>query len=84
MSFVQPRFFRQITLVSLVAGAIVQAPALADEISVTQWGQSLYGAPFAVALDKGLFKKAGIDITGVIGSGGGGTTVRNSLASPRP
>jgi NitT/TauT family transport system substrate-binding protein len=56
--------------------------ARADEISVTQWGQSLYGAPFAVGLEKGLFKQAGIDITGIIGSGGGGTTVRNILASP--
>jgi NitT/TauT family transport system substrate-binding protein len=35
-------------------------------------------------MDKGLFKKAGIDITGVIGSGGGGTTVRNILASATP
>jgi NitT/TauT family transport system substrate-binding protein len=59
-------------------------PAFADEISVTQWGQSLYGAPFAIGMDKGLFKQAGIDITGIIGSGGGGTTVRNILASPTP
>jgi NitT/TauT family transport system substrate-binding protein len=64
--------------------ASVPLPALADEISVTQWGQSLYGAPFAVGMDKGLFKQAGIDITGIIGSGGGGTTVRNVLASPTP
>src|SRR5215470_14220848 len=64
---------------------LAQIPvAHADEISVTQWGQSLYGAPFAVGIDKGLFKKAGIDITGVIGSGGGGTTVRNVLASQTP
>ena len=56
----------------------------ADEISVTQWGASLYGAPFAVAIENGSFKKAGIDITGVIGSGGGGTTVRNVLASDTP
>jgi NitT/TauT family transport system substrate-binding protein len=60
------------------------ATASAEEISVTQWGQSLYGAPFAVGMDKGLFKKAGIDLTGIIGSGGGGTTVRNVLASATP
>jgi NitT/TauT family transport system substrate-binding protein len=58
--------------------------AKAEEISVTQWGQSLYGAPFAVAMDKGLFRQAGIDITDIIGSGGGGTTVRNILASDTP
>lgn len=84
MSLVQLPSFRQIGFVSLLAAAFAQSPALADEISVTQWGQSLYGAPFAVAMDKGLFKKAGIDITGVIGSGGGGTTVRNILASTTP
>src|ERR1700742_3703304 len=84
MSLVQLRSFRHIGLIALMAGAIAQTPAMADEISVTQWGQSLYGAPFAVGMEKGLFKKAGIDITGVIGSGGGGTTVRNILASPTP
>ena len=62
----------------------VHAPVRAEEISVTQWGASLYGAPYAVAMDKGLFKQAGIDITGILGSGGGGTTVRNILASPTP
>jgi NitT/TauT family transport system substrate-binding protein len=56
----------------------------ADEISVTQWGASLYGVPFAVAMKEGYFTKAGIDITGIIGSGGGGTTVRNILASATP
>jgi NitT/TauT family transport system substrate-binding protein len=62
----------------------VHAPVRAEEISVTQWGASLYGAPYAVAMEKGLFKQAGIDITGILGSGGGGTTVRNILASPTP
>ena len=56
----------------------------ADEISVTQWGSSLYGLPYAVAMDKGLFKKAGVDITGILTSSGGGTTVRNILASKTP
>ncbi|VVD65915.1 ABC transporter substrate-binding protein [Pandoraea communis] len=58
--------------------------AHAEEISVTQWGSSLYGLPYAVAMDKGLFKKAGVDITGILSSGGGGTTVRNILASKTP
>jgi NitT/TauT family transport system substrate-binding protein len=56
----------------------------AEEISVTQWGASLYGLPYAVAMDKHLFNQAGIDITGILGSGGGGTTVRNILASATP
>jgi NitT/TauT family transport system substrate-binding protein len=84
MPFVQYFSFRRIACMSMIAGALMQMPAAADEISVTQWGQSLYGAPFAVAIDNGLFKKAGIDITGVVGSAGGGTTVRNVLASATP
>jgi NitT/TauT family transport system substrate-binding protein len=67
-----------------VLAAALTAPVRAAEISVTQWGTSLYGAPYAVAMEKGFFKEAGVDITGIIGSGGGGTTVRNILASPLP
>jgi NitT/TauT family transport system substrate-binding protein len=74
-----------VLLATLLQVLMFQDPiAWADEISVTQWGQSLYGAPFAVGMDKGLFRKAGIDITGIIGSAGGGTTVRNVLASATP
>lgn len=58
--------------------------AMAEEISVTQWGNSLYGLPYAVAMDRGFFKKAGVDVTGILSSGGGGTTVRNILASKLP
>ena len=67
---------------AIVFGLAVTARA--EEISVTQWGASLYGAPFAVAMEDGDFKKAGIDITGIIGSAGGGTSVRNILASDTP
>ena len=76
--FCRAAAFAATTLIS------VHAPVRAEEISVTQWGASLYGAPYAVAMEKGLFKQAGIDITGILGSGGGGTTVRNILASPTP
>jgi NitT/TauT family transport system substrate-binding protein len=58
--------------------------ARAADISVTQWGNSLSGLPYAVALEQHLFQRAGVDVTGVIGSGGGGTTVRNVLASELP
>ncbi|WP_133648120.1 ABC transporter substrate-binding protein [Paraburkholderia flava] len=68
-----------------ISACVIPATNLrADEISVTQWGSSLYGLPYAVAMDKGLFKKAGVDITGILTSGGGGTTVRNILASKTP
>jgi len=75
------RLFLALLLLSL---SPTGTPAFGDEISVTQWGASLYGVPFAVAMKDGFFSKAGIDITGIIGSGGGGTTVRNILASATP
>lgn len=58
--------------------------AHAVNLTVTHWGDGMYGAPFAVAMEKGFFKEAGIDVTGFISSQGGGTTVRNAMASDIP
>ena len=60
--------FNRLAAMAAAAVLTLQAPARAEEISVTQWGASMYGAPYAVALEKGLFKRAGIDITGIIGT----------------
>jgi NitT/TauT family transport system substrate-binding protein len=68
----------------LVLIAALAHSARADEITVTQWKVGLYGVPYAVAMDQGFFKQAGIDVTGILGSQGGGTSVRNLLASPTP
>lgn len=74
------------TLKAAVLGAslVASAPAVAEEISVTHWGALMYGIPYAVAMDKGYFKEAGVDITGILTSKGGGTTMRNVLASGLP
>lgn len=64
--------------------AMVLTAAHAEQISVTHWGVQLYGLPFAVAMEKGFFRQAGIDIDGILTSKGGGTTVRNVLASGLP
>ncbi len=66
------------------AAAAIPGAAWAEEISVTQYGTSLYGLPFTVAQEIGAFDRAGIHITGFLGSGGGGTTVRNLFASQTP
>jgi NitT/TauT family transport system substrate-binding protein len=59
--------------------------ALATDLTVTHFGTGMYGVPFAIAREKGWFKsEAGIDVTGFITSAGGGTTVRNALASDIP
>lgn len=77
-------FFKMSGMLLLGAAQLTTSAANADEISVTQWGQSLYGLPYAVAMQDGLFQKAGINITGILNSNGGGTTVRNILASKTP
>jgi NitT/TauT family transport system substrate-binding protein len=56
-------------------------PATAEDVLVTQYKADPSGAPFAVAIEKGFFKKAGIDITGVISGAGGGASVRAAMAS---
>lgn len=58
--------------------------AHAATLTVTHWNDGMYGAPFAVALEKGYFKSAGVDVTGFITSEGGGTSVRNTMASEIP
>ncbi|VFR23386.1 ABC-type nitrate/sulfonate/bicarbonate transport systems, periplasmic components [plant metagenome] len=71
----------------LAAAACLMGTALAAQaatLTVTHWGQGMYGVPFAVALEKGYFKEAGLDITGFMTSPGGGTTVRNAMASEIP
>jgi NitT/TauT family transport system substrate-binding protein len=71
-------------LVGLAVAALVLAaatPLKAEDIVITQYKADPSGAPYGVALDQGFFKKAGIDITGVISGAGGGTSVRSAIAS---
>jgi NitT/TauT family transport system substrate-binding protein len=70
-------------LCALVLSAAVGG-ARAETITVTHYGSAFYGAPYAVAMAKGFFKQHGVDITGVLTSAGGGTSVRNMLASDLP
>lgn len=73
-------------ILSLAATIVVwKAPsARAETITVTHWGGQFYGAPYAVAMDKGFFKKNGVDVTGILTAAGGGTAVRNTLAGGIP
>lgn len=80
------RFERVGFFVTLVAAimAITVSAAGAETITVTHWGGQFYGVPYAVAMDKGLFKKHGVDVTGILTAAGGGTAVRNTLAGGIP
>ena len=66
-----------------IAGAglmSLSAAVRAEDIVVTHYGSLLYGVPYAIAMEKGWFKEAGADVTGILTSKGGGTSVRNMMA----
>jgi NitT/TauT family transport system substrate-binding protein len=72
------------TLAAVVLAASFASAALAEEIVVSNYGVAANGMPFAVAMEKGFFKDEGINVTGIITSAGGGTTLRNMLAGNAP
>lgn len=83
------RTIRGLAAAALIAVGSATIPAAtssahAAEVTVTHWGVLMYGAPYAVAIEKGFYKEAGIDVTGVLTSKGGGTTMRNVMAAGMP
>ena len=71
-------------LLAVLGWAASAVPACADTITVTHWGGLFYGAPYAVAMEKGFFKQHGVDVTGILTAPGGGTAVRNTMAGDIP
>ncbi|MCX7342264.1 MAG: ABC transporter substrate-binding protein [Hyphomicrobiales bacterium] len=69
---------------ALGLGLGVAPAAYAQQIAVGNFGVSANGMPYAVALDKGFFKDEGINVTGIITSAGGGTSLRNMIAGGVP
>ena len=68
---------------ALATGALLQ-PVAAEDIVAAQYGNSTSTMPYAVSMAKGFFKEAGADITGILGSIGGGNDVRNLIAEKLP
>jgi NitT/TauT family transport system substrate-binding protein len=64
-----------------LGGAVLLAalPVGAEEIVVSNYGVTTNGMPFAVAMEKGFFKEFNANVTGILTSDGGGTTIRNLL-----
>jgi len=71
------RLIARLVVISLAG--VWLASASAEELAVGNYGVSANGMPFGVALVKGYFKDEGINITGLISSAGGGTSLRNVL-----
>lgn len=72
-------------LAVVVAGAMTFSSASqAFQLAISQYGRVTATLPWAVAIEKGYFGDAGIKIDQVIAGAGGGTTLRNVLASDLP
>ena len=56
----------------------------AFQLAVSQYGRVTASLPWAVAVEKGYFADAGVKIDDIIAGAGGGTTLRNVLASDLP
>jgi NitT/TauT family transport system substrate-binding protein len=66
---------------SFIALAFAALPltAGAEQIVVSNYGVTTNGMPYAVAMAKGFFQQQGANVTGILSSDGGGTTVRTLL-----
>jgi len=84
MTIVQSHGRAALGMAALLIGLSIGRLAAAETITVTHWGAAFYGAPYAVAMDKGFFKQRSVDVTGILTSTGGGTSVRNTLAGDLP
>jgi len=79
------RFERTLAATGALLLAFATVPAAAaDKVSVTQYAVNVATLPWAVALERGMFKAHGLDVDGILSSNGGGTTIRNILASSLP
>jgi len=63
-----------------VAAAAVPA-ARAETFAVSEYGKITSTLPWAVALKKGFLRQDGLDITDIVSSSGGGSSLRNLLAT---
>jgi NitT/TauT family transport system substrate-binding protein len=75
-SIMNPR----LSLVALAFTAVLPLQAIAaEQIVVSNYGVAANGMPYAVAMEKGFFQQEGADVSGILSSAGGGTTVRNLM-----
>jgi len=72
---------RSIGIIIAALGLAAASPAQAEDLLVTQYKNDPSGAPYGIALEKGFFKAHGLDVTGIISGAGGGSSVRNAIAS---
>jgi NitT/TauT family transport system substrate-binding protein len=70
---------RRLILAAAFAGLTLAGAARAEQIVVSNYGIAANGMPYAIAMEKGFFKQQGADVSGILSSNGGGTSIRNLL-----
>src|SRR5579862_1505762 len=76
---------KHLMLLAIVASlTAISSSSRAYQLSISQYGRVTATLPWAVAMEKGYFDDAGVKIDQVIAGAGGGTTLRNVLASDLP
>jgi NitT/TauT family transport system substrate-binding protein len=70
---------RSLMLAVALAGLTSINAARSEQLVVSNYGIAANGMPYAVAMEKGFFKQEGADVSGILSSNGGGTTLRNLL-----
>ena len=71
-------------IVAAAAAIVTVEPATAEKLTVSQYGRITATLPWAVALTRGYLKENGLNIDEIISGAGGGTSLRNMLASDLP
>ncbi len=76
-------------LLAAITGAILlwqgtDSANSADQISISNYGVSPGGFPWAIAVEKGFFKKQGVDISAIRSSPGSAPTIREMIAGNLP
>jgi NitT/TauT family transport system substrate-binding protein len=74
-------YIKLISSIFVLSIVLISLTAKADSIVASHYGFLFNTAPIAVALERGEFSKRGVDISEVISSSGGGTTMRNQIAA---
>jgi NitT/TauT family transport system substrate-binding protein len=76
-----PVVVRALVAAAAVTALFAAAPAAhSEEILVGQYMSGFNGFPYAVAFAKGFFKEAGVDVTAIRSTSGGGANVRELVA----
>ncbi len=78
------RFDRILAAACLALAVLSAGPASAEKLAVTQYGRITASLPWAVAMKKGFFKDEGLVIEEIVAGAGGGTALRNMLATGLP